>query len=558
MKILILGGYGTFGGRLAQLLVDEKRLTLMIAGRSAQKAQDFCADLPPGATRIALRFDRDGDVEQQIRDCRPALVVDATGPFQDYGDDPYRVVKACLATGTHYMDLADGSGFVKGIGQFDEVARARNIFILAGVSSFPVLTAAVIRHLSGGFARITKVTGGIAPSPYAGVGPNVIRAIASYAGKRVALVRNGQPAHGHALTESMRYTIAPPGRLPLGNIRFSLVDVPDLGLLPGLLPQLDAIWIGAGPAPAILHRMLNSLAWLVRLRVLPSLLPFASIFHFVTNRVRWGEHRGGMFVAIAGHDSDDKLIERSWHLLAEGADGPFIPSMAVEAIVRRCLTGLPPVPGARAAMQELELADYAALFRNKNIHTGCREPATLTSPLPLYQRLLGDAWSALPAPLQLMHDSTQALKAAGVAVVERGSSVLSRIVGWMFNFPAQGKDIPIQVLFQAKAGSECWQRNFGGKSFSSWQSEGRGRSERLLAERFGPFTFAMALVLSDNRLSLVVRHWYFLGIPLPRSWAPGGDSYETVTDGRFCFNVEISHALTGLIVRYRGWLVPVA
>src|SRR5207248_8930751 len=44
-KILILGGYGTFGRRLAQLLTDDSRLTLVIAGRSLTKAQKLCAEL---------------------------------------------------------------------------------------------------------------------------------------------------------------------------------------------------------------------------------------------------------------------------------------------------------------------------------------------------------------------------------------------------------------------------------------------------------------------------------------------------------------------------------
>jgi hypothetical protein len=46
------------------------------------------------------------------------------------------------------------------------------------------------------------------------------------------------------------------------------------------------------------------------------------------------------------------------------------------------------------------------------------------------------------------------------------------------------------------------------------------------------------------------------GIPLPRALAPRGDSYEFVEAGRFHFHVEIDHPFTGLIVRYRGWLVP--
>ena len=30
---------------------------------------------------------------------------------------------------------------------------------------------------------------------------------------------------------------------------------------------------------------------------------------------------------------------------------------------------------------------------------------------------------------------------------------------------------------------------------------------------------------------------------------------ESVNARKFCFDVEIAHPLTGLIVRYRGWLV---
>jgi hypothetical protein len=36
MRMLILGGYGIFGGRLAHLLQDEPQLTLLIAGRQLQ------------------------------------------------------------------------------------------------------------------------------------------------------------------------------------------------------------------------------------------------------------------------------------------------------------------------------------------------------------------------------------------------------------------------------------------------------------------------------------------------------------------------------------------
>ncbi|HEX6841266.1 MAG TPA: DUF4166 domain-containing protein, partial [Stellaceae bacterium] len=554
-RILIVGGYGTFGGRLALLLADEPRLTLIIAGRSHDKAAIFCNALPPGAERIAASFDRDGDVDRQLRALAPDVLVDATGPFQAYAGDPYRLVKACIAHGIDYLDLADGSDFVMGIRQFDAAAQAANIVVLSGVSSFPVLTAAVVRDLSRDLARLDAVTGGIAPSPYAGVGLNVIRAIASYAGKPVRLTRGARPAVGYALVETLRYTISPPGRVPLRNIRFSLVDVPDLQALPQLWPDLRSVWMGAGPVPEILHRALNGLAWLVRLRVLPSLSPFAALFHAAINLLRWGEHRGGMFVAIEGVTRDGKSAARSWHLLAEGDDGPLIPSMAVAIIIRQSLDGTRRASGARPAVRDIELADYQAAFARRAIHTGRRdEPGG--GDAPLYRTLLGAAWSQLPAPLRAMHDLQDTMVAAGIATIERGRGWPSRLAAWIAGFPPAGADIPVRVSFTRQREREIWRRDFGGVAFSSTQEAGRGRDDRLLVERFGPFAFGLALVLDGDKLRLVTRGWSLFGLRLPAAWAPRGDAYESAQDGRFHFDVEIRHPLTGLIAAYRGWLVP--
>lgn len=556
MKILILGGYGTFGGRLAALLADEKQLELVIAGRSREKAAAFCATLHGAVRKSPAAFDRDGDNESQLAALAPGLVVDATGPFQDYGAAPYRVVEACIARGIHYMDLADAADFVAGIAQFDAAARARGVFVLSGVSSFPVLTAAIVRVLARGMARIDTVTAGIAPSPYAGVGLNVIRAIASYAGKRVALTRDGRPAHAYGLVETMRFTIAPPGRLPLRNIRFSLVDVPELKAIPALRPDLRAVWAGAGPVPEILHRGLNALAWLVRLRLLPSLAPLAKLFHWAINHLRWGEHRGGMFVTASGSDERGQPIERSWHMVAEGDDGPLIPSMACAALIRRMPFGTLPAHGARAAVADLEFADYVPLFAARAITTGIRERRPGDETAPLFRRILGEAWTKLPGPVRVLHDHTADWVMRGEASVERGASRLSHLAGRLFGFPPAAASVPVEVSFLCRGGGEIWQRRFGTRSFESHLTEGRGRNDRLVCERFGPLGFAMALVLESGKLSFIVRRWSFLGLPLPLAWAPDGASFEHVEDGRFRFHVEIGHRLTGLIVRYKGWLIP--
>ena len=79
-KVLILGGYGTFGRRLAQLLADDSRLTLVIAGRSLAKAQRLCAELLSVCKVIPVELDRARNLEPRLRAIAPDLVVDPGEP----------------------------------------------------------------------------------------------------------------------------------------------------------------------------------------------------------------------------------------------------------------------------------------------------------------------------------------------------------------------------------------------------------------------------------------------------------------------------------------------
>lgn len=550
LKILILGGYGVFGGRLAELLADQQEVELLICGRDLARAEAFCARYIGHARVHPAALDR-ADIVAGLDNHKPDLVVDASGPFQDYGTDGYRVISACIDAGIDYLDFADAADFVFGVSQFDAQAQAAGVFVLSGVSSFPVLTAAVIRD----FAKtmdIVSVEGGIAPSPYAGIGLNVMRAVVGYAGAPVKLLRHGKPSYGIGLAETLRTTIAVPGRLPLRNIHFSLVDVPDLQVIPPEYPTMTSIWMGAGPVPEVLHRMLNMLAMARAKLRLPSLEPLAPLFYSVLNRMRFGEHRGGMFVRARGV-ANGRDIMRSWHLLAEGDDGPYIPSMAIEAIVRKQLAGIRPDPGARSAVRALELADYDQRFQGRRIYTGFREQEP---DAPLYRKILGSAFSTLPGRVQELHGSSETRHWEGIADVRRGKSPVAALVAALVGFPETASKVPVTVTFSPDGERERWVRNFGGKRFSSIQSAGIGRDEHLLLEQFGPVMIGIALVVQNGRLTLIPRRWSLFGIRMPKAFLPTGSTFEIERDGQFCFDVEISLPLIGLVVAYRGALHP--
>jgi hypothetical protein len=556
-RILIVGGYGTFGGRLVELLENDARLTLLIAGRSLEQARTYCAQRSSAvATLVPTLFDRLNSGANVLAQLRVTVVVDASGPFQAYGDQRYSLIERCIECGVNYLDLADGSDFVSGVAKFDEAARAAGVYVLSGVSSFPVLTAAVVRHLTSDVARITSMRGGIAPSPYAGVGLNVIRAIASYAGQPIPLRRAGKMVIAYPITESMRFTIAVPGHVPLRNLRFSLVDVPDLRTLSEIWPETDDIWMGAGPVPAVLHWLLTGFAWLVRLRLMPSLSWLASIIYFVTNHVRWGEHRGGMFVEVQGQAVDGSRIRREWHLLAEGKDGPLIPSMAVEAIVRKSLSGQIPPPGARTAISDVNLSDYQGLFARRTIFTGTRQREPMEAQ-PLFRYILGEAWNLLPFQIKQLHSTTSVSMYSGRCTVTQGSNPIARAVTALVGFPKGGADLPIAVRLSVEGSGERWTRTVADRTFSSTQGLAKGRSEGLIRERFGAIAVDMALVSEGPSLVYVIRRWSLLGIPMPLWLGPKTIATESVdAEGRFRFDIKLWHPFIGSLVHYAGWLIP--
>src|SRR6185436_3995221 len=88
--ILLLGGYGTFGRRLAPRLV-EAGFEVLVAGRSRAKAEAFCAGR---SGMVPLVLDRDRGLAAALAEHRPFALVDAAGPFQGIG---YSVVRAAIA-----------------------------------------------------------------------------------------------------------------------------------------------------------------------------------------------------------------------------------------------------------------------------------------------------------------------------------------------------------------------------------------------------------------------------------------------------------------------------
>jgi NAD(P)-dependent dehydrogenase (short-subunit alcohol dehydrogenase family) len=535
--ILLLGGYGGFGARIARRLAAANH-EVLVAGRSADKAAWFCAGVA-GSTPLAL--DR-ADIATALARYRPALVVDASGPFQAMD---YSVPRACIAAKVPYCDIADGRDFVCGIAALDAEARAAGVAVIAGASSVPALSGAVVRKLVLGLHRVRAVDMAISASNQATAGPAVAAAILGQVGQPMELWRAGLWQRCFGWQDMGRQDFATLGQFAITGRLVALVDVPDLALMPGRLPGRPAVRFRAGTELGFQNLGLWLASWLVRWGILRSLAGFALWLQPLQRQTgRLGSDRSAMIVRLFGERGDQK-VERRWTLIASNGDGPEIPALSIPPLVERILAGTVP-PGARDAGLSLNLADYAPAFAQLAIHHSIEEIPALES---LYRRVMGGAFGALPAVVRQMHDVWRDGGAFGEAEVTGASNALGTLVARIMRFPPPGRHA-LHVSFVEADGVEYWTRDFGGHRFSSRLSQ-RGRQ---LVERFGPLRFRFDLPTDEHGLAMLMRGWSAFGIPLPLALAPRSPAREWAEDERFQFDVPISLPLIGLIVHYRGWL----
>src|SRR5690349_13685301 len=106
-RILVLGGYGLFGVRIARRLAREAGLHVIVAGRSADQANE-CVEalrkLPLTRAHVAaLTCDAQADsLAATLKQHDVQLLIHCAGPFQGQN---YAVAEAALRAGAHYIDL---------------------------------------------------------------------------------------------------------------------------------------------------------------------------------------------------------------------------------------------------------------------------------------------------------------------------------------------------------------------------------------------------------------------------------------------------------------------
>lgn len=347
-SVAVLGGYGNFGKRIARALAA-KGVDVAIIGRDPSKARALAEEIGSRATGIGANVP--ADLPQILATLQPDVVVNTVGPFQAQG---YDIARMAIAHGVHYVDLADGRQFVRGISALDEIAKRAGVAVVSGASTVPALSDAVLAEYGPEFHSIDRMRYGIAPGQGAERGLATTRGILSYVGRRL------EPFPGihegvYGWQDLYRQTYPGLGRRWMANC-----DIPDLDLLPAR-HGIRSIQFSAGLELGALHLGLWAAGWAVRSGVPLRLENLAAPLLTISNWFnRLGTSDGGMHVILSGSKADEPetAIERRWFIIAREGDGPHIPTIPAILIAHRIATGRPPPAGAFPCLGLVSLKDY--------------------------------------------------------------------------------------------------------------------------------------------------------------------------------------------------------
>lgn len=163
MTVLVYGAYGYTGELITERALDRDQ-EVIVAGRNGTKTRGLATML--GADARVFEVD---DAESNLDDVD--ILLNCAGPFAETYEP---LVEACLATGTHYLDITGEFEVFEALAERDREAERAGICLLPGIGFDVVPTDCLAGHLHDrlpdatdlrlGFDALSAVSGGTVAS----------------------------------------------------------------------------------------------------------------------------------------------------------------------------------------------------------------------------------------------------------------------------------------------------------------------------------------------------------------------------------------------------------
>lgn len=249
-KIVVLGGAGDMGGRVAAELAASSEVVVVIADYREQEAQKKAGAMPGG---VSARFVDATNRESLLETMRGAgCVVNCIGPFYRYAQ---QVALAAIQAGVCYLDICDDDDATLQLLSLDGMARQRGVGLLTGIGWTPGISNLLAKHAADQMDAVDEIdltwVGSTSDSEGLAVIKHVIHAVT-----RETLLYSGyQWGYVHAL-EGVRDVEFP---APIGTVPAYYCGHPEPVTLPRFIDGLRSVAVRGYLLPAEIQQLVKTL-----------------------------------------------------------------------------------------------------------------------------------------------------------------------------------------------------------------------------------------------------------------------------------------------------------
>lgn len=347
MKVLIIGGRGALGRRIAKTLAADSGLELVLAGRDADAARATAE--PLGATFARLDVADSGSWSSVLDGV--GVVVDASA----FAGRDHALVRASLDAGAHWLDLSANRAWVGGIGELDDLARERERVALAGAGFFCAGLDALARAAAAPMVRTNEVLVGIAPGGRGRYGPaTAAEWLGAHRGP-VRMLIGGEWTEREFFGDA-RFFEHPE---PLGAQRSFNLDCADLELFTERPVRASSVRVSLSFQGTLRNRVAERI---FRGAARPD--PLASARRWAT----WGGSPDVAGVTMVARGLNDKRLPVEARVSIQGSNPePVVETAPAVALVRQLAAGEGPEPGAGPCVGAVDEAAFLAALEGHGL-----------------------------------------------------------------------------------------------------------------------------------------------------------------------------------------------
>lgn len=351
-KILVLGGYGTCGRYISQVLSQDPAVECVIGGRDTKRGQEVAAAL--GLPFVRVEIQRASSLNAALEGAY--AVVNTCGPFHWHD---YAVAERCARRGVHYVDLADDRSYIMGIQDLMSRAQEGGAAIVSGGGSMLALSGALAAALGVAFDVVENIDIAVLSGNRNPRGLASMRSLLYVPTAAVRIRERGEWRDVRGWSQGRAVDLP----APLGRRHLYVTDAPEMEIFPRRYGA--RVTYRTGLELPILNRAVAGLASLSRFGVIGDLPSWATLMYALHRRLRGMGHAAfGLTVMMRGERAGQPLTRQAGLVARE--DGLVLGCAPVITLIRKWVHGGVAV-GAGPCDGLFSLDDLSLELRTRNV-----------------------------------------------------------------------------------------------------------------------------------------------------------------------------------------------